>query len=95
MSSVTAVVLIKAKSDQINELAQALTETEGVSEVFSVAGRYDLVAVVRAARNEDLAEIVSQRMHKVPGIVDSETLIAFRVYRRAELEAAFSLGLDD
>ena len=95
MSSVTAVVLIKAKSDQINELAQQLAELEGVAEVFSVAGRYDLVAVVRAARNEDLAEIVSQRMHKVPGIVDSETLIAFRVYRRAELEAAFSLGLDD
>ncbi|MCZ8131212.1 MAG: Lrp/AsnC ligand binding domain-containing protein [Steroidobacteraceae bacterium] len=93
--SVTAVVLIKARTDQINELAQQLAELEGVAEVFSVAGRYDLVAVVRAARNEDLAEIVSARMHKVPGIVDSETLIAFRVFRRAELEAAFSLGLDD
>ena len=93
--SVTAVVLIKAKTDEINELAQRLAELDGVSEVFSVAGRYDLVAVVRAARNEDLAEIVSTRMHKVPGIVDSETLIAFRVYRRAEIEAAFSLGLDD
>lgn len=93
--SVTAVVMIKARTDQIAELAQKLVELEGVTEVFSVAGRYDLVAIVRAARNEDLAEIVSQRMHKVPGIVDSETLIAFRVYRNAEIEAAFSLGLDD
>jgi DNA-binding Lrp family transcriptional regulator len=93
--SVTAVVLIKARTDQINELAQQLAEIEGVAEVFSVAGRYDLVAIVRAARNEDLADIVSQRMHKVAGIVDSETLIAFRVYRNSELEAAFSLGLDD
>lgn len=93
--SVTAVVLIKARTAQINELAQALVEVDGVAEVFSVAGRYDLVAIVRAARNEDLAEIVSQRMHQVAGIVDSETLIAFRVYRNAEIEAAFSLGIED
>jgi DNA-binding Lrp family transcriptional regulator len=93
--AVTAVVLIKAKTDQIAELAQGLAELDGVSEVFSVAGRYDLVAIVRAARNEDLAEIVSQKMHKVTGIVDSETLIAFRVYKSAEIEAAFALGLED
>ena len=92
--SVTAVVLIKAKTDAINELAAALAELDGVSEVFSVAGRYDLVAIVRAARNEDLADIISTRMHKVAGIVDSETLISFRVYRNSELEAGFSLGMD-
>ena len=91
--SVTAVVLIKAKTDAINELAAALAELEGVTEVFSVAGRYDLVAIVRAARNEELADIISTRMHKVPGIVDSETLISFRVYRNSELEAGFSLGM--
>lgn len=91
--SVTAVVLIKAKTDAINELAAALAELEGVTEVFSVAGRYDLVAIVRAARNEELADIISTRMHKVAGIVDSETLISFRVYRNSELEAGFSLGM--
>ena len=91
--SVTAVVLIKAKTDAINELAAALAELEGVTEVFSVAGRYDLVAIVRAARNEELADIISMRMHKVAGIVDSETLISFRVYRNSELEAGFSLGM--
>jgi DNA-binding Lrp family transcriptional regulator len=93
--SVTAVVMIKARTAQINELAQALVEIEGVAEVLSVAGRYDLVAIVRAARNEDLAEIVSQRMHQLAGIVDSETLIAFRVYRNADVDAAFSLGIED
>lgn len=93
--SVTAVVLIKARTAQINELAQALVEVEGVAEVYSVAGRYDLVAIVRAARNEDLADIVSQRIHQVAGIVDSETLIAFRVYRNADVDAAFSLGIED
>ena len=93
--SVTAVVLIKAKTQEINKLAQSLAELEGVTEVYSVAGRYDLVAIVRAARNEEIADIISQRMHQVPGIVDSETLISFRVYRNSEVEAGFSLGLNE
>ncbi len=91
--SVTAVVLIKAKTQEINKLAQSLAELEGVTEVYSVAGRYDLVAIVQAARNEEIADIISQRMHQVPGIVDSETLISFRVYRNSDVEAGFSLGL--
>ncbi|HEY2027989.1 MAG TPA: Lrp/AsnC ligand binding domain-containing protein [Myxococcales bacterium] len=89
---VTAVVLIKARTDQINEVAGALAEIDGVTEVFSVAGRYDLVATVRRERNEDIADLVSGKMHKVPGIVESETLIAFRVYRKSDLDAGFSLG---
>ena len=93
--SVTAVVLIKAKTQEINKLAQSLAELEGVTEVYSVAGRYDLVAIVRAARNEEIADIISQRMHQVPGIVDSETLISFRVYRNSDVEAGFSLGLNE
>lgn len=93
--SVTAVVLIKAKTREINQLAQSLAELEGVAEVYSVAGRYDLVAIVRAPRNEDIADIISQRMHEIAGIVDSETLISFRVYRNSELEAGFSLGMDE
>ena len=93
--AVTAVVLIKARTDAINELAAALAELDGVSEVFSVAGRYDLVAIVRAARNEELADIVSDRMHALPGIVDSETLISFRVYRRSDVDAGFGLGADE
>ena len=93
--SVTAVVLIKAKTQEINKLAQSLAELEGVTEVYSVAGRYDLVAIVRAARNEEIADIISQQMHQVPGIVDSETLISFRVYRNSDVEAGFSLGLNE
>lgn len=93
--SVTAVVLIKAQTREINELATALAELDGVAEVYSVAGRYDLVAIVRAERNEDIADLISQRMHQVPGIVDSETLISFRVYRNSEVEAGFSLGLEE
>ncbi|MBK7251435.1 MAG: Lrp/AsnC ligand binding domain-containing protein [Gammaproteobacteria bacterium] len=91
---VTAIVLITAQADRVPELAKALVEVKGVSEVFSVAGRWDLVAIVRVGSNEDLATVVSDRIRKLPGIVASETLIAFRAYSQRELEAAFALGLE-
>ena len=91
---ITAVVLIKAQTDRVTALAEQMAELEGVSEVFSVAGQYDLVALVRVRENEDLARVISDRMRKLPGITSSETLIAFKVYSRKDLEAAFSLGLD-
>ncbi len=91
---VTAIVLIKAETNRIPELAESIAEMDGVQEVFSVAGRHDLVAIVRVARNEDLADVISDRMRHLDGIVASETMIAFRAYSRKELEAGFELGLD-
>ena len=91
---VTAVVLIKAETDQVTVLAEKLAELDGVSEVFSVAGQYDLVALVRVRENEDLAQVISDRMRKLRGITSSETLIAFKVYSKKHLEAGFALGLD-
>ena len=89
---VSAVVLINVEHDHIPEVAQALAEMAGVTEVHSVAGRYDVVATVRVHSNEDLAELVPGRMLKLPHIKSAETLIAFRVYSRRDLDAAFSLG---
>ena len=91
---VTAVVLIKVATDKVPELAQTLADLEGVSEVFSVAGQYDLVALVRVRANEDLAHVISEKMRKLPGITSSDTLIAFKVYSKQDIEAAFQLGLD-
>jgi DNA-binding Lrp family transcriptional regulator len=88
---VTAVVLIKAETDKVSSLAEQMVELEGVTEVFSVAGQYDLVALVRVRENEDLARVISDQMRKLPGITSSETLIAFKVYSKKDLEAAFSL----
>ncbi len=87
---VNAVVLIEAETDKINVLAEQLVEIDGISEVFSVAGRYDLVAVVRVQQNEDVAEVVSNQMRGLPGIVKTETLIAFKVYTLKDVESAFS-----
>jgi DNA-binding Lrp family transcriptional regulator len=91
---VTAVVLIKAETDKVPELAQTMAELEGVTEVFSVAGQYDLVALVRVRENEQLAHVISERMRKLPGITSSETLISFKVFSKKDIEAAFQLGLD-
>jgi DNA-binding Lrp family transcriptional regulator len=91
---VTAIVLIKAETSRIPDLANQIADTSGISEVFSVAGRYDLVAIVRVPKNEDLADVISDKMRHLNGIVETETMIAFRAYSKQELEAGFELGLD-
>ena len=87
---VTAVVLIEAQTDKINDLAMSLVEVDGIHEVFSVAGRYDLVAIIRVEKNEDVADVVSGPMRHQEGIVKTETLIAFKVYSREDIEGIFS-----
>ena len=73
-------------------MAERLREVPGVTEVYSVAGRYDLAAVIRTKTNDELADVITQQIRQVGGILDTETLIAFRTYSRHDLEAAFSLG---
>jgi len=91
---VSTVVLINVEPDKINEVAEAITAIDGVSEVFSVAGQYDLVAIVRVKTNEKLAAVVTEHMLEVPGILRSETLIAFRVFSNHDLESMFSIGIE-
>jgi DNA-binding Lrp family transcriptional regulator len=91
---VTAVVLLTVERDKINDVADKLTAMKGVSEVYSVGGRFDLVAIIRVKNNEKLAELVTDHMLKVVGIVTSETLLAFKVYSRHDLESMFSIGHD-
>jgi DNA-binding Lrp family transcriptional regulator len=91
---VTAVVLIEAECEKINKLAEQLVEMDAITEVFSVSGRYDLVAIVRVPKNEDLADVVGDHMRQLDGITKTETVIAFRVYSREETEKVFSIGSD-
>lgn len=91
---INAIVLLRVTRDRINEVAQELVDVVGISEVYSVAGQWDLVAMVRVRNDERLAEIVTDHMLKVPGIQASETLIAFRVYSRHDLERLFSVGME-
>jgi DNA-binding Lrp family transcriptional regulator len=93
INMVSSVVLLNVDRGRINEVAEVLAEIDGVSEVYSVGGRFDLVAIIRVKDNETLAELVTNRMLLVDGITDSETLIAFRVFSRHDLESMFSIGM--
>ena len=88
---VMAVVLINVRTEETSRIAEELSNVPGVSEVYSVAGNYDLVAVLRVKDNEALAGLVADRLRKVSGITRTETLIAFRAYSRHDLDSLFSL----
>ena len=90
----TAIVHIDCATDSIPEVAEALAALPGVSEVYSVAGNADLIAIVRVREFEQIAEVIAGRINKVPGVVDTATHIAFRAYSRHDLEAAFSIGFE-
>lgn len=92
---VTALVLLNVERDKINSVAEKLTALPGVTEVYSVAGKYDLAAIIRAKENDELAAVVTEHIRRVEGIERSETLIAFRVFSRYDLEMAFSIGLEE
>ena len=92
---ISAIVLINAEVDRIPEVAAAIAEIDGVSEVYSVTGDVDLIAIVRVRQHEDFADVIADRLNKVKGVLLTRTHIAFRTYSKHDLEAAFSLGLDD
>lgn len=89
---VTAIVFVNAETDRIPEVAQEIAALEGVTEVYSVTGTIDLVAMVHVRELDDVATVVSDRLNKVEGILATETHIAFRAFSKHDLEAAFSLG---
>jgi DNA-binding Lrp family transcriptional regulator len=91
---ITAIVFINADVARIPEVAEAVAGIEGVSEVYSVTGQIDLIAMVRVRDHEAVADVVADQVNKVPGVTATETHIAFRTYSSHDLEAAFSLGLD-
>ncbi len=91
---VSTIVLMNVEPKQVNQAAAALAELNGVSEVFSVAGQYDLVVMIRVKTNEQMAELVTEKMLNVDGITRSETLIAFRAFSQHDLESMFSIGLE-
>ena len=91
---VTAILLLTTKRDQVNDVAEALVDLDGVGEVHSVAGRYDLVAILRTSTNEQLAALVTEHIRQIEGITSSETLIGFRVFSQHDLERLFAVGME-
>ena len=91
---ITAVVHIDAEPSRIPEIAAEVTELEGVTEVYSVTGGVDLIAMVRVRHHEALADVIADRLGKVEGVLRTQTYIAFRTYSSHDLESAFDLGTD-
>jgi len=92
---VTAIILLNVERDKINETAQELLELGGVSEVYSIAGEWDLAVIVRVAANEALADLVTEHMLKLSGITKSTTLIAFKAWSKHDIERMFSIGMEE
>ncbi|MCI0711528.1 MAG: Lrp/AsnC ligand binding domain-containing protein [Chloroflexi bacterium] len=92
---VNAIVLVTVERGKINDVAQSIVDIDGVSDVFSIAGRYDLVAILRVQSNEEIADIVTGAIRAIPHITNTETLIAFKAYAKSDLDAAFSIGNEE
>ncbi|MBC7898339.1 MAG: Lrp/AsnC ligand binding domain-containing protein [Cytophagaceae bacterium] len=91
---ITTIVLIKADPKRIPDTAREIAGIDGVQEVYSVSGEWDLVAIVRVAEYQDIAEVVTERFPAVTGITRTQTLTAFRAYSRKDLEQAWDIGVD-
>ena len=89
---VTAIVLVRADVARIPETAEAIAQIPQVTEVYSVTGEFDLVAMVRVRGHEELDEVIPGTLNRVAGVTHTETHIAFRTYSRHDLEAAFAIG---
>jgi DNA-binding Lrp family transcriptional regulator len=92
---VTAIVLIRAAVERIPDVATEIAQLPSVSEVYSVTGEFDLIAMVRVRDHDELADVIPGGLNKVPGVLHTETHVAFRMYSRHDLEAAFSLGFTE
>lgn len=91
---ISAIVLIKAEVARIPEAAEEIAEIDGISEVYSVTGDVDLIAVARVSHHEEFADVIADRLNKVQGVLETSTHIAFRTYSSQDLDAGFDLGLD-
>jgi DNA-binding Lrp family transcriptional regulator len=88
----TAIILIEAERDALQTLGGALADIDGVAEAYSVTGEWDFVAIVRVPRHESLADVVTGELVKLPGVSRTQTMVAFEVFSRHDLEAMFSIG---
>ena len=88
----TAIVLIEAERDALTSLGGTLAGLEGVAEAYSVTGEWDFVAIVRVPRHEQLAEVITGQLVKLPGVSRTQTMVAFEVFSEHDLQAMFSIG---
>lgn len=88
---VTFIILLNVKSDRITTIAEQLADMPEISEVYSVTGNYDLVVIVRTRSNDDVAELVTNKLGPIEGIEQTDTMLAFKTFSKHDLESMFSI----
>jgi DNA-binding Lrp family transcriptional regulator len=88
---VTFIILLNVRSNKITEIAEQLADMPEISEVYSVTGNYDLVAIVRTRSNDDVAELVTNSLGPIEGIEQTDTMLAFKTFSKHDLESMFSI----
>lgn len=92
---ITAIILVNTDVGRVRSVADALTEIPGVVETYSVAGDYDLVSIIRVKRHEDFADVVTESIRKIPGIIRTNTLIAFQQFPGSLMEQVWNIGIEE
>jgi len=88
----TAIVLFNVERTKIAYVGEQLAAIQGITEVYSVGGQYDFVAIIRLSNNDELAELVTEKITKVEGITKTETMVAFRAFSRCDIASMFEIG---
>jgi DNA-binding Lrp family transcriptional regulator len=91
---VTAFILINVERPRLKSIADDLLAIDGIAEVYSVAGPFDMVAIVRVKQHEQLSDLVTEKIGGLEGITDTETLIAFRAFSKKDLGMLWDIGVD-
>lgn len=91
---ITAFVMLSVEPGRVKSLAEELLSVKGVTEVYSVAGPFDLIAIVRVREHDQLSDLVTDVIANRPGITSTETMIAFRAFAKRELDAVWDIGVD-
>ncbi|QUX90193.1 AsnC family transcriptional regulator [Marinomonas sp. A3A] len=90
---VTAIIMLSVEKKHINQVAEKLASIEGLSEVYSVSGSYDIAAIARVQTNDQLSELVTKHLAQIDYILKTETMLAFQAYSKHDLEGMFSVGV--
>jgi len=89
---INAIILINAERTKINLIAEQLVSLQGITEVYSVSGRFDLVVIIKLANADDLAELMTEQVTKIEGITKTESMVAFKTFSKSDIAGLFDLG---
>lgn len=89
---INAIILINAERTKINDVAAQLVNLPGITDVYSVSGRFDLVAVIRFPNADDLAELITEQVTRIEGITKTESMVAFKTFSKSDLANMVELG---